>query len=99
MLYILVIFQFVDVSSHLAIEAYIIAFSCSICILFLFYCFQKYAIMIMEVQSNLRNFVILIITVKVSFLFQQNDTKLNIFEEKTTCSKSDKNRYIVEQLR
>ena len=59
--------------------------------------------LIMEVQSNLHHFLNIVDSyccfIKVYFPFKQNDAKLNIFEEKTTCSKSDKNRYIVEQLR
>jgi len=62
-------------------------------------CYDKRISSQKERQKNLAEQLKMFLEELEKYAAKQNDTKLNIFEEKTTCSKSDKNRYIVEQLR
>eukprot|EP00112_Aurelia_sp_Birch-Aquarium-sp1_P000887 Seg1086.5 transcript_id=Seg1086.5/GoldUCD/mRNA.D3Y31 product="RUN domain-containing protein 1" protein_id=Seg1086.5/GoldUCD/D3Y31 len=62
-------------------------------------CYDKRVASEKERQKNLAEQLRMLLEELEKYAAKQKDTKTNLFEERTPASKSDKNRFIVEQLR
>ncbi|XP_065072091.1 RUN domain-containing protein 1-like isoform X2 [Rhopilema esculentum] len=62
-------------------------------------CYDKRVTCEKERQKNLADQLRMLLNELEKYAAKQKDAKVNLFEDKTPSSKSDKNRYIVEQLR